>query len=487
MAKQKTLLPIDTIWGEDGDRMSGEGGQPNPPSDSKRSTGHVRGFLKSDELNNNLYELGELAQMLISERAASYYDQVTPTQAKSQISTGLWEQDWGSVENSNNSVNSGDPNDTYRDCCIAFNTFNEPLLLALNNADSNIHVYNPRTLTFLTTSGALTDDLPSGGGETWQFYSMCTDGTSVYVFCTDTNPASDTHAVQAWDISTWDVKGGWPATGRALTGVGTRTTNAGKDIAVVDSTYLAVCNSWTAQSTSATACVELLQLSDGVIDDAGAGDMGSGYSAQTVASDGAYLYVIADNAGSVQLATLTISDLTTGSGGTGYPLAIGSNTNTKVVSCGSLIVTADGSDGAGASDIVIRVHNSSDAVLSYVLRGQNASGTPVTGDKYIYKSCTDITYDGVNVWFTSTVDNLSGGGDSVAVFKIDVGKLFPYLTDRYMNISDLTGCILATPVTESTWNPTCFDGRDLWFLTNKGALGTYSGYMHRVPLALLRS
>jgi hypothetical protein len=110
------------------------------------------------------------------------------------------------------------------------------------------------------------------------------------------------------------------------------------------------------------------------------------------------------------------------------------------------------------------------------------------GDKWILKACQYLTYDGINLWITSRVDNTSGT-DSVALVKIDSAKLWRLTVDTGVrrSLAELTPSVFATPVELKTDSPTTFDGRDVWAISNTDASGTTSGYINRLPLALIRS
>lgn len=489
MAKNKSLVPLKqdgtTLWGENGNRMDGA-----EPSAAKHSTGFVVGRGIADEFNYTQYRAEEQLDAIVRERVASHYTQITAAQARFQIASGRWAYDWGRIENANNYVDSGVGTAEIEDICSAFNSFGEPLMLMLDNSVQKIEVFNPRTGVLLDTSNDLKLDLPSSGGsETWQTWMMCSDGTSVYVMCTDTQPGSDVHRVQAWDIATWNVKSGWPATGTALPGTGNR--NRGQnEIIIANDTYLATANSWTAIVDNTTECISVLELADGTL---GAGFSGSGdgtatYSILSLASDGTYLYCTSEVGGAYELSTAIIADPdnVAGSGGTGYPLALSTQGPHNITSCGDLIVTSTGSSaGAAYADIVIRTHNATTAALGSVARGRNAV-TGDVGDKFIFKECHDLTYDGFNLWLTVNIDSVAGT-NPVCFLKIDVAKLMDIVADVDPHLPFITTGIFQTPVAAGSFKPTAFDGRDLWVASISGGGNPLSGKMHRLPCALLRN
>jgi len=491
MAKNKSLVPLQgtgkTLWGESGARMDGE-----EPSAAKHATGHVVQRAIGDEFNYLQYRAEEQLDAIVRERVASHYTQATAAQSRLQIATGRWDQDWGRVENANNYVDSSVSTAEFYDTCVAFNSLGEPLLLALDNSVQKIEVFNPRTGALLSTSDDLKDDLPSSGGsEVWKCYSMCTDGTSVYVFCTNTQPASDEHVVQAWDISTWNVKTNWPTTGTSLPGVGARSDNEQNDIIIANDTYLATANSWTAivGAGGGTACISVLELADGTL---GAGFSGSGdgtatYVITSLASDGTYLYCTSEVGGAYELSTAIITDPDNpaGSGGTGYPLALSTQGPHFIASCGDMIATSPNAAGTTATDVVLRSHNATTAALGQMSRGRDSSAGPLTGDKYIFQRCLDLTYDGLNLWLTIKVDS-AGGTDPVCLLKIDAAKLMDKTTTSVPQIGDLTGSLFQMPVISASLKPTTFDGRDIWVISDWTGSVTHSGRLHRLPIALLR-
>jgi hypothetical protein len=322
------------------------------PDDEKIQEGFVKELLEFERLNW-IAQRHELAiDNIVTEVAKGYSDSLDASEAKFAISSGLFStDDWGGVKNSKNNVYGGATTKAYVDCCVAYNAqTNTPLLLALDNTNKKIDVFDTRAGTLIDTSDALTADLPTPGGESWQTYSMASDGTSVYVFCTDTGNSPNTHQVQAWDIATWDVKDGWPTTGRALSGTGTRRLQAGRDIIIASSTHLVVANSWTPISSSVTACMSALSLSDGSVTTSGAGNGTAGYYINSVASDGTNVLFAHDNTTNAGLGTATLADLSVGSGGTGYPLSLSTEINTHVISMGTMFASCNSVAGTAASD-----------------------------------------------------------------------------------------------------------------------------------------
>jgi hypothetical protein len=482
------LREFDPVWSESGDTGT-------PPDDTKIETGWVGGErAKMERLNYLQGRVEDRLNDIVREGVKGYSDHITTDEAKLAIATGLYAgDDWGNIRNTANNMYGGAATKAYTDLCVAFDPqTHDQILLVLDDTNKTIDVFDPRVGTLTTTSSALTDDLPSPTG-TWHVYSMCTDGESVYVFCTDTHGGADTHRVQAWNISSWDVKSGWSSTGTALSGSGTRSTTDGKDILIVSSTHLAVAESWTASvaATPATKCIELLTLAAGTIpagaSGAGQGDLGAtGYNVKTMASDGVAILFIADDGTNVILGTATLADLTAGTGGTGYPLSLGTDTDTKIIACGYLFITANGFSvpGFAATDIVLRAHTRSDATRDTIERGRNSASSAKVGDKWIFEHATDLTYDGLNLWITAQVNNATT--DGVALVKIDIAKIWESDTDEVKQINDITNSIFATPIEPASYTPTTFDGRDIWFITNQAASGTLSGYVYRLPMALIR-
>ncbi len=465
------------------------------PDDNKITEGWVGGEqVEIGRLNWLQDRLEDKINLLIEESVNSFYNDAADPQ--SMISTGLWDEPWGSGVDSLNVIDAGTTSRGYKSMCVYFTALNEPQLLVLNIFGANnitVEVWDPRTMTLTDTSGALADDLPSGSSENWIPESMCTDGTSIYCVFTDTNPAPDEYRYQAWDIATWAVKSGWAATGTA--GPSTGTTGVGGQkyakIIMASSTKLAVMNRCQALTASSSAGISIVDITDGTIDASGAGDAttsANNYASAGMCSDGTNVYFVAINTSTnaTQLCTATIADPTAGTGGTGYPLTVSAAQSTSVlVACGpDLIVSVQ--NGAADTDIVLRTHDSGTADLDSITMGQDSQATPVDGDVFIMGDPTGICFDGINIWIYS--HSVIASTTTGVLTKVDVSKLLLRNATTSRQMSSIGNMFFIDPDTAATKQdvPVIFDGRDVWVATESASGATNSGKIHRLPLALLR-
>jgi hypothetical protein len=476
---------VDGVWAETGTR------EPTLPA-AKKTVGFLGGDQPEVERFNELIgRSDDKLDEIIEERLNSYYDGSADHQLA--LSTGIWPDAWGQVAETANTISSGGTKEI-RDLAVFFNALGHPRLLLLDEANTKIEVWDPRTLAAATdysTSDALTDDLPSGGGETWECESMCTDGTSVYCTFVDTNAAPDEHHIQAWDISSWNVKTGWPATGTALAGTGATAHSASRQskVIVADSSNLAVACAWTTVAAVGDPAIQLFLLSDGTAVRDGAGDCTNTYfPTSDIVSDGTNIYFTATKGiggNVVILCTATIADLTAGLGGS-YPLTLNTINEDMARICmvgtDSVVSVTSGAAFAAGTEI-LRTHESATAALAEYVLGQDSQAVAVSATTFmINENCFSTCFDGVNFWALTQSDN------QATLIKTDVGQLFNRnITDK-RQWSDISSSyvLFKGNLQLSPYNKIVFDGRDIWSIADPRASQTDSGKIFRLPLALLR-
>ena len=490
-----TIEKIDGVWAETGDKES-------TLTDEKKAAGFTGGDKPPIERYNYLLNrLDAKADRIIEERINSFYDDATDH--KLMMSTGLWSDSWGIGSDTPNTISCGATKE-FRDTAVFFDADSNPRLLVIDNANCTIEVWDPRALTKSITTNALSDDLVSGGGETWEPYSMCTDGTSVYVMLADTNAAPDTHIIQAWtideDAADWDVKTGWPATGTALTGTGNAvSTNKDGRVIVADADYLACCCAWNTIGAASDPAIIIVDITDGTFSGAssGAGDapQAGDTTDSAICSDGTNIFFgVEDGLGDIDICSATIANPQVGCGGANYPFSVAGMVGHQMVSCGPNMIVSVFEDGCPSDDldVVIMTHSSTDADLDVILRGRDAQATPLDGDFYLMDAPWAVTYDGLYIWIVCSV--VIGSDNSLALIKVDPSKLLleDAANDRMLG-SVATGPYLLLPDTVGTGGATnedylsvVSDGRDVWVNVEARASQTHSGKLIRLPLSLER-
>lgn len=480
-----TIEKIDGIWAETGDKES-------TLTPTKKAAGWVGDDEPEIERFNYLTNRQDVAiNDIIVERVNSYYDDATAPQ--SMISTGLWDESWGITSDTANLIDNGSGK-SYFDMCVIFDSDNKPQLMVLDTTATKIEIYDARGGTLLDTSSLLTDDLSVG--PTWTARTMCTDGTYVYV--TFHESGSNTYCIQAWQISDWSVRTGWAATGTLLTGSGAGD-NKRPIVIIASATKLAVSCSWITIAVSTSTAILILDITDGTIDDDGAGDAPTGTGAITtdgLCSDGTNIFFsVVEAGGDGYVCSATIADPAIGCGGTNYPMLNTNVVNMSLVSAGpNMICSASNIVGAGlaTSDIVLKTHSTTDADLDTIIRGQDTMGTPLTGDDYVFEYAADICFDGVNVWILAHI-LINAIGQMVAI-KIDASKLSLIDVTNSRQIFDVASGVFiigadeeqAYSTASNNYQSIIFDGRDIWAIVEMAAGQTNSGKIFRIPLALLR-
>jgi hypothetical protein len=478
------IEPFETPWADTGTREP-------LLSDAKRAAGFVGGDQPPIERFNQIEgESQDKLNEIIQERVNSHYDGSADHQFA--ISTGIWPDAWAMGGETANTISAGGGK-AIRDLAVIFTDDGYPRLLLLDNANTKIEVWDPRALSNTDTSDALTDDLPSGGGETWECVSMATDGTSAYCTFKDTNATPDEHQIQAWDITTWNVKTGWPATGTALSGTGNGPIPANfrdSKVIIADSDNLAVSCGWVSVTAAGDAAIQLFSRDDGSAVRDGAGDCSLGgtyYPCEDLVSDGTNIFFIATNAANgTLLCTATIADLTTGTGGTAYPsqLSTAAANGARLCMIGSEVLASITVGDTGAATTVLRTHNAGDATLDDVKLGIASDAAATEGDELIMDDgCWSTVFDGIHLWALTDVSD-TGSGNSLRLVRTDAGKLAGVDTNiekQWTDIADVYYLKDNTTSTQGDYQKIVFDGRDVWGIDNPAA-----DVIYRLPLALLR-
>ena len=438
---------------------------------------------------------------IIEERINSYYSEAADP--NKMITTGIWNENWGNtlgLYSQNNIQDSVTTDKEYKDLCVIFNSDSEPRVVVLDRAAAKAEVWDARARTLLDTSDAFTDDLPTGASQDWDIVSACTDGTNLYVLFADINPGSGsfTFQVQGWVIETWDVVSGWPTFGTTINGLGGTLDLPNADIIIADDSYLAVSCPWVTITAPSDASIVLVDRSTGGISGAlsGSGDAPTGVSAEIacLCSDGFNIFFHTHGT-ALYYCSATIADPQVGCGGANWG-TLNDSTNIKqsrIVSCGTMIVSFITPTAASATSVVLRSHAGiSNAKADVILYGHNTRATPTVGNAYIIEKPNRLLYDGVNVWVLGNVVLSAGANEQTAICKIDCSKLSLDDTTVSRHLGDLNPSTFIVPSSDpnvtgdnQSDRNMVFDGRDIW-VTDETILGN-SNVVWRLPLALIRS
>lgn len=461
-------------------------GTKTEPSSTKKDLGFVSGEQPScDQFNWLENETEIIVNGLVNERLISYPEDIVDPYE--MISSNLWSSgNYGQSLNNQMYINGGAAK-AYVDIAICYDDDGNPMVLALNQANTTIEKWNARTLTNVSVSSNLAVNLPSG---TWKAESMCCDNSYIYVVFRDT--AGHVYRLQSWRCDTFGVNSSWPTTGCALPGSGTPPGTKSGKVIVASATKLATMNGWVESASSASTLISIVSKSVGTITASGAGDAPSGvYAVDTMVSDGTNVYYYATGTTPYCICTATIADPTAGTSGTGYPKnAYGGAC--ILGSAGTAIVSAVSSGAYGATDAAVKTHRADFADCDTILTGRNAAASALAGSNYIYNKAYALCFDGINIWVAM---KSNGQKAAVALLKIDMSKLLldNRACDNQRSIPDLTnshfllGQDTNLTVTYFEYVNLIFDGRDLWCNVQPSASTTDSGMIYRLPLALLRN
>lgn len=463
-----TTTKFDNPWGNAGDLG-------DAITTAKQDSGFTNLDKPTYQRFNNLLNRSETKQnQIITEGPNGTYDNATDVGG--MIATGLWDENWGVVDESGGKNLFGVGGSTgLKETHSYIDSNGVRMVLFLNTTGEQIHSLNTITEAF-TTSGDLTTALSTPVG-TWQLNSFITDGT--YIYCLFRDSGDDSGRVQSFLISDWSANIAWPATGTGLT-VGA-IANINKSMCFANSTHIAIAQTAIVCVTSGSECLRLITIADGTAGIDGAGDCptanGNKPTGQ-ICSDGTNIFFGVDSGTTPVNATCsaTIADLTAGTGGTGYPLTTSSPT--VICSAGKKIFSALNDSNPAKTDLVVFVGDSSDCFIDAMSPGEDFKAS--TPNNIIYSGAAEILFDGSNIWILTNVN-----GNSIAqgaLIKIDAAKFSG--SDRSVNTywrSLMETTNGANFLTDDTYLSATFDGRDIWATSNAG-----SGEIARFPLAMLR-
>jgi hypothetical protein len=487
-----TIERLEYEWAESGTKTPA-------PSDEKIQSGWVGGDRPSIEFLNFLANREEekINDLIDDHEMRNVY---SGSDQDGVIATQLWgvtNESWVLTDDSDNVISVGDVSIVGLQ---AYHTATGPRLLVLQRASNAniIHVYNPRTLAVIETSGILLG--LDTTGKTWEALEFCTDGTSVYVMFRDTTPANDTYLVQAYNISDWAVKTGWPATGTALSGSGTRGESWMRlgNIIVANATHVATCNPWTNITANTDPAISYIAMSDGTLTGEGAGDAtfanGDEEPTGAIASDGTYLYygyysAIGGNGFMASVEIAQIGGTEVGCGGVNWPYtAVASRGPMAMQNCGGIIASS-------WEAAVIRIIFSSAVRADHdiILEGTDANGA--AGNRRWNDDAGALAFDGFNLWIRG---HTAAGLEKNTLCKFDLGQLMlsstVVATDELTFVDNTKVFIIAPKFTITEGDPKnhyldcsiVSDGRDVWTVGDYRSSQTLSGKIYRVPKGTYR-
>jgi hypothetical protein len=359
-------------------------------------------------------------------------------------------------------------------------------IIALDRATNRIYIVDVDTMTVDRNSGTnLVAGLPSPTIGSWETNRLCTDGTHAYVTFRDFNfgtPSSTVYRLQAYSLSDWSVKSGWPSTGRALTGSGINDSFGGhgfdNNVIFATSTKLAVVQSWNSIASNLTEAVAIIDASDGSVLTEGAGNLPVGslsFSMGGIVSDGTHVYysfreLSPHRAG---VAKALITDLTVGGTGSWPSVEDGPYAVTDVVYDGRSVTAAFADDAdtypSGAVSIVRTIQISNGVALCTVETPNDLPGG--SDPNQLPLDAVRVVYDGTNLWVhgLQTWPGTIQGSDE---------RNYIWKTNTINIVADFDIATVVEPWSQTSpkkfWNgrqttrfllgPMIFDGRDIWVI-----------------------
>lgn len=274
-----------------------------------------------------------------------------------------------------NELDSGDSSDEFVDLALAVIGGVRKILCLDWTTDLNVEIFDVDDMVYDGPQAIPASSLPQdSGNEDWRPSAIVCDAESAYILWQDLGASSAYYCdsyVQAYQLSDWTVKTGWPATGLFLYDNGT--TQDPANMIFATSGLLAIFDEEVNIAAATDRAVIFVDVTDGTEDSYGAGDVDDGYP-DKFCSNGEYIFL----ATGTRIGSINISSPATGCGGTGWPRSV------------------SGNDGIGCLGNVV-VGLSSD--VAYVLHTSNANIATITPvDDTIVKNIGNVAVDGLNFW-----------------------------------------------------------------------------------------
>ena len=387
-----------------------------------------RAFYRGDEAHNALMDAGPKRGL--------------PDADVETLSTKLYPAGATALDTSENTVDTAKGTVAFWTFDIATIDGEKKLICGDAQDELVLDIIDIATMTYEGTQAISSASLPVTGN-VWAPVAIHCDADTCYVVWRDMT--AQNNRLQAYNLSDWVVKTGWPATGLALWNDSGTLHNI--SLISANDTLLAVPNPTQAVSASSDPAVDFVSKAAGTVSASGAGDQTSGTGPLRICSNGTYVFT----AGGY---SIDISSPTSGCGGTNWPRTV---TGSVDVAClGGLVVwTANGSN------------------IAYVGHQDNALiGTVTSADDSRCKDLGRLTTDGYYFWAFGI--KTVGSTARTCLFKIDPHQL----VGEDSSTAEAAGEELVTPLVidnsgthetavDDNDPPVVFDGEAIWCLLDQ--------------------
>lgn len=297
---------------------------------------------------------------------------------------------------SHNELYSGDASDEYYDLALAVIDGVRKVICLDWTTALNVEIFDVDNMAYEGSQAIPSSSLPSDGNENWVPLAIVCDLNYAYIVFGSNSSGSTydyDHYIQAYRLSDWTVKSGWPATGLFLFDHATIQTPhlifANDDLLAVDDDELTI-------TGGTSRAVILIDAATGVEDSYGAGDLSSGTVA-SLCSNGEYIFIATTS----YVGSMSIASPSSGCGGTGWPRNVGA----EWVTC--------------LGDVVV----SNAGTAAHVLSVDNANiGTITPADNSVIKYMGYLTTDGLNFWVRGS-KTIGATDRTCFLFKMNLHKL----------------------------------------------------------------
>jgi hypothetical protein len=358
-----------------------------------------------------------------------------------------------------NEIDSGDSSDEFKDLALAVIDGFRKIICLDWTTSLNVEIFDVDSMIYDGSQAIPGTSLPQdSGNQNWRPSAIVCDADSAYILWQDVGPSSayyhDSY-LQAYSLSDWAVKSGWPATGLYLYDHGT--TQSPGNMIFATSGLLAILDEEVNISAATDRAVIFVDVTDGTEDSYGAGDVDDSY-AGAICSNGEYVFLSTGT----RVGSIKISSPATGCGGTGWPRSVSCDNGIECL--GNVIV------GIG-NNVVYVMHT---------LNSNIATITPVTAT--IVKNIKNILTDGINFWIRGekTVD---GTDRDCFVYRLNLhGLMQKNSTTPVAAADEIFECFAISLDDGSYTSKMIYDGDGIVGIMNKNG----DGRIWKLPKAVLR-
>jgi len=454
------------------------------------------------ELENHRFEDAPYIHTQLGGSAppGSSIEQLAKQQFSNTNGDGAW---WGSYRNSGNTYDAGAGKEMIGPV-LGVHSDGRRCVVAFDGLGLEFFKVDPRMVSLIASSGSVSASLPATAG-TWEGEAILGDGTYLYVMFEEAGVTLGTerHCIQAYNVSDFAVKTGWPATGTLLPGAAPtqgrhpdRGSSFGRGIPRMAwaGTSIVTLNTWVPATAAASPCLSVIAASNGTISAYGAGDSTTGANIYpltgiTVDMTTSRIFFITrdDTTDTMYYCSASLVTPSTGGGGASMPYTYpdaGASYYPGPMFFDGYYVWSFMSSWNATGLTKVFLHSVSSGTPLSILDG-NVVGGLYLDFRFSGSHCAT---DGFNLYVAG---RRSGGNAQSWLFKIPLcifgQDVSGHTLDEYPGISVLNfGAVNTDVVDPYRCGGLCFDGDAIWACPNNSTSGGGVGHLLRYPMMRMR-